>query len=80
MKLAPTEGINQSYNCQGINFDADDDKPVCALEKRILQCIKAPCPDLPAQWINYPNVETACRRGNKIIEYVMGECRNIPKE
>lgn len=79
MELLPPEGINTKYNCQVINFDATNDMPICAFEKRTLYCIKAPCPQPEPQWINYPNVETACRRGNKIIEYVMGECRKVPK-
>ncbi len=76
-EFVPPDGIGTRYNCRAINFEAADDKPICAMEKRIAQCIKAPCPDLPPEWVNYPNVETACRKGDKIIEYAMGECRKV---
>lgn len=79
-KLAPPEGLHTRYNCRVINFEAADDKPVCALDKRIARCLVAPCPDLEPMWFNYPNAKTACKAGDNIIEYVMGECIRVPIE
>ncbi len=62
----------ERYYCDEI--DETDNHMICALTRRTIYCIQAPCPQPEPAWKNYKSISEACKTG-KIIEYIKQPCR-----